>query len=310
MDAQKIIKTYCRSCCKRTSHDVLFEHEKETDPEGYHEIDLWQIVQCRGCETMGFRHQNDDFEQFVEEDDGTVSHITSVTSYPRVIRGHRRLSATWWLPSLIHKIYKQTLSAYGENAYVLASIGLRATIEAACNHLEISGSTLERRIDQLFKGGYVSNADKRRLHAIRFLGNDAAHEVKEPSEKDLRVALEIVEHLLNSVFILEHKAKSLKTVIESYEEFKDLLAECVDELNPTQAVSIGALLSNHRRRVGNSIDAFETQLKMEIDIGAVPFLSLAQVEKVSGKDVQLYNVINATGFAEDGNADEADELEL
>lgn len=309
MDELDVVKTYCRSCCKPTRHDVLFDHEVETDPDGYHEIDSWQVVRCRGCYTVGFRHQNDDFEQVVEEDDGTVNHVTSITSYPKVFRGHRRLSATWWLPGLINKIYQQTLSAYGERAYVLASIGLRATIEAVCNHLNISGATLEKRIDQLFKGGYVSNADKRRLHAIRFLGNDAAHEVKEPSEKDLRVALEIVEHLLNSVFILEHKARSLKTVIESYAEFKELVAECVEEAMPAQAVSLGALLSIHRRRVGNNIDAFEAQLKADISAGAVPFLSLAQVEKVNGKDVQLYTIVVEVEIDEETDQ-EPDEAEL
>jgi hypothetical protein len=220
MDDLELIRTYCRSCFKSTRHDVLFSHEEESDPEGYHEVDSWQVVRCRGCETMGFRHQNDDFEQVVEEEDGTVGHVSTIVTYPKVFRNHRQLTGLWWLPNLIKKIYRQTLSAYGESAYVLASIGLRATIEAVCTHLTISGATLEKRIDQLFKGGYVSNADKRRLHAIRFLGNDAAHEVKEPSERDLRVALEIVEHLLNSVFILENKAKSLKTVIENYNEFK------------------------------------------------------------------------------------------
>jgi hypothetical protein len=144
-----------------------------------------------------------------------------------VVRNHRALNGAHWIPKLIRKIYRQTLSAYSDTAYVLASIGLRATIEGVCNHLEISGNSLEKRIDQLFKGGYVSNADKKRLHAIRFLGNDAAHEVKEPKESELRVALEIVEHLLNSVFILEKKAKSLETIIESYEEFLRLIASCV-----------------------------------------------------------------------------------
>jgi len=97
--------------------------------------------------------------------------------------------------------------------------------------LEVTGSSLERRIDALAKGGHISTADKRRLHAIRFLGNDAAHEVRQPKGYELKVALEIVEHLIKSVFILELKAKDLDVQVESHEAFFKLLEQCVSSLS-------------------------------------------------------------------------------
>lgn len=280
----------CRVCCRATRHDILASHEQLENPEEYHESYLWQVVQCRGCETFGFRLQNDDYEQISLDADGDAHHTITVTTFPRALRNHVGLSGIYWVPNLIAKVYRQTLSAYGERAYVLASIGLRATIEAVCNHLKISGANLEKRIDQLFKGGYVSNEDKKRLHAIRFLGNDAAHEVKEPAEADLRVALEIVEHLLNSVFILTRKAKSLQTIIESYDEFETLVGKCAKQADSTQTMSISALLGNNRRFVGNNLDTFEAQLKTEISAGKVPFLTIAQVNQIAGKAVQLYGI--------------------
>jgi len=286
----EIIYSDCRACCRPTRHDILWGHEQYDDPEDYHESYQWQVVQCRGCNTVGFRLQNDDYEQISVDADGDVHHTITITTFPRVLSNHVGLSGIYWVPSLIAKVYRQTLSAYGEKAYVLASIGLRATIEAVCNHLKISGANLEKRIDQLFKGGYVSNEDKKRLHAIRFLGNDAAHEVKEPTEADLRVALEIVEHLLNSVFILTRKAKSLQTIIESYNEFEILVAKCSKGADATQTLSLGALLGNNRRFVGNNLDVFEAQLKSEISAGKIPFLTIAQVNKIAGKDVQLYGI--------------------
>jgi len=287
----KTIHSDCRVCCRSTRHDVLCFYEEQPRSEYYNETYLWQVVQCRGCDTVGFRLQNDDYEQISVDPDGDAHHTIHISNYPRVLRDHVGLSdGIFWVPNLIAKVYRQTLSAYGEKAYVLASIGLRATIEAVCNHLKISGATLEKRIDQLFKGGYVSNEDKKRLHAIRFLGNDAAHEVKEPSEADLRVALEIVEHLLNSVFILARKAKSLQTVIESYEEFEQLIGQCAKAADPLQTLSLGALLGSNRRFVGNNLDAFEVQLKDAITTGKVTFLTLGQENKVAGKDVQFYGI--------------------
>lgn len=299
-EVEEVIYCNCRTCGRRTRHEILCSHAEETNPEGYHERDAWEVIRCLGCWTIGFRHCNDDFEQVWEDAHGDVQHTVSITTYPRVVRNHKGLAGVQWLPELIQKVYKQTLSAYGETAYVLAGIGLRATIEAVCNHLEISGTTLERRIDQLFKGGYVSNADKKRLHAIRFLGNDAAHEIKEPKEADLRVTLDIVEHLLNTVFILERKARSLQTVIESYEEFEQLTAKCVVDADPSQTLSLSALLHGRRRLVGNNLDAFESQLKANIAEGKIVYLVLAQQEKVNGKDVQLYTIGDISNIKKKG----------
>lgn len=285
-----ILRVNCKSCAKSTRHLVLHCHEHETDPEGYHMKDSWGIVRCEGCWTVYFRHKHDDFEQVREDRDGNRRHTIEITTYPRSVPFHKPLQGTYWVPNLIRKVYRQTLSAYGEKAYVLASIGFRATIEAVCNHLDVSGANLEKRIDQLFKGGYVSNADKKRLHAIRFLGNDAAHEIKEPSENDLKVALDIVEHLLNSVFILEHKAKSLQTVIEDYSEFEKLLASCTKSADPVQTVSLSALLGTSRRLVGNNVDSFEKKLIEELEAGSIKYLLLDGQSKVQGKDVQLYKI--------------------
>jgi len=286
----RVAKTDCRTCKRVTRHEVLCEHIEETAPDDYHEKDFWQIVRCLGCHTTGFQHRNEDYEQVWEDFDGDVRHTVSTTVYPRVVRNHSGLKGTTWIPALIRNVYRQTLSAYSDNAYVLASIGLRATIEAVCNHLEISGSNLEKRIDQLFKTGYVSNSDKKRLHAIRFLGNDAAHEVKEPKESDLRVALEIVEHILNSVFILEKKSKSLETVIENFEEFAKIIESYIKSSDTAQAASLGAILGTKRRLVGNNLDNFEAQLKAAIEAGTMKYLTLAQVENIGGKDVQLYSI--------------------
>lgn len=289
MSSAKIIRMDCRSCGRMTRHEILFQLDEESDPEGYHDKDTWQVVRCLGCETTGFRHRHDDFENVWQDHDGEVRHEIDISIFPRVIRNHRKLSL-YHIPSLIRCVYEQTLSAYSEKAFVLASIGLRATIEAVCNQLKLSGNSLEKRIDQLYKGGYVSNGDKKRLHAIRFLGNDAAHEIKEPKEAELRVALEIVEHLLNSVYILEKKAKSLETVIETYDEFLPVIASCVKAYEGDQAVSLSTLLGRQRRLVAQNIESFESKMKNDIASEKIAYLVLAQEQKVGGRDVQLYSI--------------------
>lgn len=295
MSSAKAIWADCRSCGRSTRHEILFHHEDESDPSFYHEKETWEVVRCLGCHTTGFRYRHDDFEDVWQDEDGEIRHKIDISAYPRVIRNHKKLNL-YQLPDLIRRVYGQTLSSYSEKAYVLASIGLRATIEAVCNQLKLSGSSLEKRIDQLYKGGHVSNGDKKRLHAIRFLGNDAAHEIKEPKETDLRVALDIIEHLLNSVYILEKKAKSLETVIETYEEFSPVVAACANEYKGEQAFSLSSLLGRQRRLVGQNLDLFESKLKADIAAGTINYLVLAQEQKVGGRDVQLYSIGDTSGI--------------
>lgn len=268
----------------------MSRHEEETDPDGYHEKFTWQVLRCLGCHTYGFARRHDDYETIEWDHGGQINHEVSISLYPSVLSEHRPIAETYFLPPLIQKVYKQTLLALADHSYVLASIGLRACIEAVCNQLEVSGSNLEKRIDQLFKAGHVSNGDKRRLHAIRFLGNDAAHEIKEPNESDIRIALEIVEHLLSTVFILEKKAKSLDTLAENYPDFLKQVSISAKSIKTTNAVSLAGLLGRRRRLINQGFDDFEAKLKTEIAGGAVVFLKLSQLTEVSGKEVQLYEV--------------------
>jgi len=276
-----------------------------SDPEEYPDAETWQIIRCLGCYNVGFRYQYDDFVDIEEVDEGVYQHSTTVATFPRTISNHKELDSTFHLPEVIRKVYKQTISACSDEAYILASVGLRATIEATCNHLGISGNSLERRIDLLFKAGHVSNGDKRRLHAIRFLGNDAAHEILEPKRSELIVALEIVEHLLKSVFILEKKAKRLETVIETYDEFLKVLEASVKGQKTGELMAIANVLGRKRRLVAQNLGAFEAKLAEDFKSGKVGWLKLDRTEKIDGRDIQLYLIPDLGQGAPDVDDDEA-----
>jgi hypothetical protein len=244
-----------------------------------------------GCDTIGFRYRFDDYDDVKELPSGKTTHRVTYARYPHAVAGHQPLNDEYAVPPLIRQVYKQSVAAYAGEANILAGIGLRATIEAVCTHLEVTGSSLERRIDALAKGGHISTADKRRLHAIRFLGNDAAHEVRQPKGYELKVALEIVEHLIKSVFILELKAKDLDVQVESHEAFFKLLEQCVSSLSSDKdPLSLVAILGRSKRRVSGDLDPFEQRIIHDIEAGKIEFMLLESVQQVEGKSVQLYKL--------------------
>lgn len=282
----------CRSCHGSTRHEMLFKHDFETAPWEYHEKTSWQVLRCLGCESIRFRTWNEDYELSTSEDDeGNPIYLTTESLYPRSLRSHKPLQNLHFVPEVIRNVYNQSITALEEQANILASIGLRACVEAVCNHLNISGSSLDKRIDSLFKAGHVSNTDKRRLHAIRFLGNDAAHEIREPEDRDLLIALDIVDHLLNSVFILERRARRLETVIETYEEFMKLVVQMSRAYDEPADFTLLGLLGRQKRQVPQNLEQYELQLQAEIDSAGVEFLSKTRQEQQGQKLVQFYSLI-------------------
>jgi hypothetical protein len=284
----------CRDCGRITRHEVLHNHDVESAAnDDYPDKEEWQIVRCRGCHTCGFRYVYHDYVDIFETQDGEQTHRRDVNFFPSSIRNHKQLGRSWLLSDVVRKVYDQTLASYGAKSYLLASIGLRATIEAVCGDLGVVGPSLEKRIDKLFKEGYVSNEDKKRLHAIRFLGNDAAHEVVEPGEVDLRVALDIVENLLNSVFILTKRAESLGTIVENDEGFFHLIDSQLVLHKEAQTLSLKNLLGKRYRLVGVQLEALEQLLKTEIASGRFPRLFVGKEEEIEGYKVQLYSITAA-----------------
>lgn len=288
---KKSTKSNCRGCARQTNHEVLFETSHGASASYYNELHTWQVLKCLGCDTIGFRYRFDDYDDVTELPSGKTKHAVTHTRYPHAVAGHHPLDLQYAIPPLIRKVYRQSISAYAGDAHILAGIGLRATIEAVCTQLEVTGSSLEKRIDALAKGGHISTTDKRRLHAIRFLGNDAAHEVREPKAHELKVALEIVEHLINSVFILERKAQDLDVQVESHDAFFKLLEQCAMNLESYKdALSLIAILGRAKRRVSGDIEPFEQRVIQDIKADKISFLSLDSVQEVEGKNVQLYKV--------------------
>jgi hypothetical protein len=62
----------------------------------------------------------------------------------------------------------------------------------------------------LAEKGFISSKQANALHEIRFLGNDAAHELDIPTVEVVSHAIDIVEHLMEQVYEQPEKAAALK----------------------------------------------------------------------------------------------------
>lgn len=203
----------CIKCSGKTTHKVLVSVDvrgEETDGDwSLQWCDDYQIVECGGCKSKSFRNVSSNSEDYYQISETEWEHDELELLYPSRIEGRKTLeSEEHYLPIKVRGIYKETLGALNNNSPVLAGIGLRALIETICKEKNAEGSNLYKKIDDLVVKQILTPAGSSILHKIRTLGNDAAHEVKPHSEKQLGLAMDVVEHVLNDIYIISTKVES------------------------------------------------------------------------------------------------------
>lgn len=292
MSKSIVVFTPCRSCDRDTRHDVLAD---QVESEYDYRVDThFQIVECRGCGTKGFRRLVRWLEEAYRVDEDEWEVPEDVYTYPHVLKGHKAVPDIDRAPKLVEEIYRQSLEAIKAQSNVLAGIGLRATIEAICNERSVAGKSLEQRIDKLAKAGLVSANDADRLHAIRFLGNDAAHEIQAADPKGLLIALRIIENLIVSLYILDSDANGvLETLIKTYAEFETLLNSKLTSATKGDELPLTRILGRDARRFHGYLKSHEAQLISNISSGAYAGLALGKLDSYAGSKEKFQHFIVA-----------------
>ncbi|NCA93656.1 MAG: DUF4145 domain-containing protein [Sphingobacteriia bacterium] len=206
----KEYKLACIRCDGETYHKVLHSvhvHESEN------EIDVWsdfEIVCCQGCKEVSFRSNSMCSEDInYDPETGEQSLDENVGLYPNRLAGRKQVKDMYLLPDEVLKIYKETHGALCGRLNILAGIGIRALVESVCREKEAQGANLKNKIDDLVTKGVLTQDSAETLHSTRLLGNNSAHETIAASDEELDIAMDIVENLIKTVYVIPQKAKRL-----------------------------------------------------------------------------------------------------
>lgn len=294
----ELIKSYCRSCCNDNNHKVLFKEKINSNSEEYHCATEYSTIQCLGCEAVSFREDFHDYEQSYPNEHDDWEHTIIITTYPPYLKDHRQLDGYWKLPEAIKAVYIESVNAFKADWRLLAGAGFRAVIEAICIDKDIKGKNLEIKINNLAKGGLITKQECERLHSIRFLGNDSIHEMKVPENKQLKVVLSIVEHILKNLYLIDFEiGKTLDTTINTFPAFKRLLNDKLEGFKIGDQFPLVKFLGKDVRRVKENFMEFETQLMGELNNDTYKPLKIGEVIPYGGSTakVQHYMVHEIPG---------------
>lgn len=277
-------KYFCRNCRGERKYEVLYKKKKtgEDEDAGFYWAEDYLVIECSGCETISFVKIYGDSDMYdTDEENGTQEYYTESTIFPFFLEGGIEINEKYLLPETIRIVYNETIDAFKSKCYILTAGGFRAIIEALCNHLKIKKADLSTRIDLLNEKGHLTIIESNRLHSIRFLGNDSLHEMAVPKKEQLFIVLEVINHLLENIFIQDKKIEGrIAVVINSYDGFIRLLRNKISEDKLGKELTLTELLGNSRRVIKkNLLEKFEKEFSDEISKGNQDFVKIAAIEK-------------------------------
>ena len=216
----KNCKCFCNRCKFATKHIIISDiQDKGFDNEdGISWNDDYQIIKCDNCNTISFRKDAWLSENQDEDNDGSYEEL-----YPDSEENVRKEQVYKALPFSLSEIYREVIIAYNKNLVLLAAVGIRTILEGICKDKKVykglvpnedgkehNRKSLEGKIYGLLQNGLISETQTSALHELRFLGNNAVHDLEEPSREELKTALDIIEHMIDDLYELPLKSKKLK----------------------------------------------------------------------------------------------------
>jgi hypothetical protein len=275
--SNKDTKSYCQNCDFETNHKILQEQSYDGD-DSYQCRTLYMIVECKGCDTVSFRNEFIDFESAYPDDFNQWHPEVTTTTYPaKSIK--QKIDNFWALPEKIHIVYLESIRAFNAECFLLTGVGFRAVIEAICLDKNIPGRDLAKKIDNLTRQKLITEKEAQRLHSIRFIGNDSVHEMNVPEKNKLLIVLNIIEHLLNNLYIIDYEIKNqLETVIAFYSEFEVLLNANLKKMVSGDEIPLAKILGKSIRRLHGKIQDFENELMTQINDQKYSKLSIGKID--------------------------------
>ncbi|MCE5180556.1 MAG: DUF4145 domain-containing protein [Betaproteobacteria bacterium] len=203
-------KAHCNTCGGERTHLLLNKimksgEELVGDQYPISWGDTYYVLECGGCESVRLLQ-----ESWFSEDTDFEGHINiHQTYYPSSIfrplpRWFTSLDTEWHITKLV----KETYQALQNDAPSLAAMGVRAIIEAIMIDKVGDSGTFKGNLKAFQAKGYISSFQLENLEAALELGHASIHRGFIPKNHQIEVALDILENLVQGLYLLENKAKA------------------------------------------------------------------------------------------------------
>ena len=205
-DQSKIEKCHCNKCGIETKHHLIASRSQPGQQylDDYETtIDwctTWDMLECCGCETVTLRKT-----YWFSEWDGGVE----VEYFPPAVAR----SLPPWLGELrddLQSLIKEIYAALHADSRRLAVMGARTLIDMVVVDQVGDVGTFHQKMVALQDSGVVSPRNRVFLEAALDAGNASAHRGHAAGPDDVSHVMDIVENLLQAVYVLPNATNALR----------------------------------------------------------------------------------------------------
>ena len=210
---KQITKTqsFCRECGQRTWHNIVasvkreeleVEEDHESQSGAIYSDNVYELLQCCGCECVTMRRTATCDTLF--DDEEIVRHFPPSTA-------RRRPAWESQLPFPVQSLLLEVYNALHSGGLRLAVMGARTLVDTAIINKVGDAGTFEQKLEALRSGGFVSKQHCEVLAAALNAGNASAHRGHKFKSEEVNQVMDIVENLLQAIYVLGHAAEKIKT---------------------------------------------------------------------------------------------------
>lgn len=213
------VRAHCNKCLGEKNHRVLFTDSNEWSEEinhgcEIHGSEVYEMLKCCGCDSIVLRHKS----YFSEDYDDEGRPISRIYYYPPTFS---RRKPSWYFEiiafdcpfSSIKELLDEVYVAIQNGSLHLATMGIRAIIEKMMIDKVNDHGTFKANLDEMQNQGYVSLRQRETLEVILDAGHATTHRDYCPTSKDLTKILDICESIIETLYVHDIQAKSLKEKI-------------------------------------------------------------------------------------------------
>jgi len=216
-----IIKVLCPTCrgLRNSTVHGYFKVEWSDDEYPIYGIHHHHLVQCNGCETV-FYHHNEHFSEHTthtwRKGEWIEEPIDMINTFPAIepFESPEWIAKLASVDDLLFQIFNEMYFAYAKDHFILSAIGLRTIFDRTTEILNIHpGLSLDAKVDALKKDGFIGETEASVLSTVINAGNSAAHRGWSPKKSEFIELLDVIEKFVERTVLgkrsLDHISQQL-----------------------------------------------------------------------------------------------------
>jgi hypothetical protein len=156
-------------------------------------------MRCGACDAVAFETASWNSEWIEYNSEGEPYNPRERVQYPTPVSKDFSFD-TEHTPHRLDELLDETISAFGSEKYISATVMLRMVIEFITKDVKPAGRNLDQKIGDLLKKSHVDQDQHDLLQKIRKRGNAGAHEAIGMSAEELLAGMDVIKLLIERMY--------------------------------------------------------------------------------------------------------------